>query len=335
MGALLQRVFDTKLLKKKTGLPPTIKAQITSWQGALPDEKMNALLRELSAEQIVDLLAHTKSTQFRTAEIGDMPGAYTAARRSTAMAAKLTADEAAPKPVSPSVSALTARGVRAEDATPFAARETPAALTTWLAATPSDIVVAETVRAANRWGKTIAETQTLLSPAHNPHGYEDIKLLELLFTFGYERVSEALRETAVDFSMPYLRGWLTHQVTTASPVPYRQLVRLQAGLEAGTAALTVFQADVVYAGSRTPPSRTGFLRYAFTNETIEIHTHWNENDQRIVSMHVQDNSENGTEIGKWKAFSAVMEAVVVAHNAATGEMVATTRPPGRPLDLRR
>jgi hypothetical protein len=86
----------------------------------------------------------------------------------------------------------------------------------------------------------------------------------------------------------------------------------------------VYRADVNYVGSQDPTSRTGFLHYVFGGgEEIVIHTHWNVNARRLVSMHVQDNSQNGIELNTWDWFSDVAKEVRDAHNRAAGNLVPT------------
>ena len=121
-------------------------------------------------------------------------------------------------------------------------------------------------------------------------------------------------------------GWYADE-----PVQFLHLIRLQAILETiPGAALNVFQPDAEYVHSRNPPSRTGFLDYTFANgDRAVIHTHWNEHDKKLVSMHVQA-GENGVEINRWNHFALVMAAVRDAHN--TGHFRADDKASGRPAD---
>lgn len=87
-------------------------------------------------------------------------------------------------------------------------------------------------------------------------------------------------------------------------------------------------------GTKDPPSRTGFLEYVFTNgDRAEIHTHWNVNKKKIVSIHIKLAGVNGMEINSFGKFDLVSAAVRDAHNAATGSRVPTTVPAGGSLTL--
>jgi hypothetical protein len=91
--------------------------------------------------------------------------------------------------------------------------------------------------------------------------------------------------------------------------------------------MAVYQADTRYNSAHDfPDSRTGFLRYHFaTGGFVELHTHWNVNVRKIVSIHVKEGADKSTELNAWAPafFGVVNTAVLAAHNAATGNLAPT------------
>ncbi|MEA2715717.1 MAG: hypothetical protein QOI99_34 [Actinomycetota bacterium] len=172
--------------------------------------------------------------------------------------------------------------------------------------------------------KPLAEIDALVAVGQNPNLYPPVTLFHDVMSYGFDQVAAALQHTANENDIQYLEAWLGYGVTAASAIQLKRLVRFQARLRRLKAQLTVYQADVEYQGSKDPPSRTGFLRYGFGGgERIVIHTHWNVNAHKLVSMHVQDNSQNGMELHTWKWFNDVSTEVRDAHNRAAGSLAPT------------
>ena len=93
------------------------------------------------------------------------------------------------------------------------------------------------------------------------------------------------------------------------------LVRLQSLLEEGNPPnIDVYRQDRRYQG--VDHKRTGFLRCQFANNDVgEIHTHWETDKMKILSMHFKINAnDNGLEINTWNYFGLVQQAVLNAHN---------------------
>jgi hypothetical protein len=309
-------------------------SDVAEWQksGGLPDSAM-AVLLNMNVGKVQEILNHPASLF-----VGHMATDETIQEQLESIKVqKLNSDKKAQallvpkdKPKSPGLVALNQRYIGDDDANPFLAREGEQSVITWLSITPNDTLVRDMINAANKTGKSIAELDQLLVN-HNPHGYGADVLLSQVMSHGYATVLQALQGTAVENSLKYLELWLAYGVTGNGPL--QKLTRFQARFLTVGAQLAVFQDDVEYVNSYDPPSRTGFLDYNFGGQRIVIHTHWNINAKRLVSMHVQDTGINGIELQTWNWFKDIAKEVKEAHNRASGTFIPTTNPTGGKLTL--
>ncbi len=336
VGALIQRLGRKgKQAVAKMDQDEVTVAEVEQWQkkGGLTDADADAVVG-LGEAKLVQALsmppANFVGAATFAAGIDEMFEQAKTKKASKAMGEALSnAPKAAAKPAV--LIALNDRGIADEDARPFIARAGAAAINPWLVLTADDTIVRRTIIASNKYAKTLAEMDALLVTA-NTHAYGVGPLLDLVIFHGYAAVLAALAATAAENRLTYLQLWLSYGVVAGSEVQLKRLVRFQARLRDGAnPVFTVYQADRVYAGSLDPPSRTGFLRYNFGNEVMEVHTHWNEKTKRLVSMHVQDNSANGLEMNQWTWFADVATAVRDSHNG--GAHAPTTDPVGGSLSL--
>jgi hypothetical protein len=186
--------------------------------------------------------------------------------------------------------------------------------------------------------KEVSDFLTLwaYNTAHQQYPLEDVVDWMRYPQKNAAKVLEALQTTQPWGTLVKLvENYLAYDATPNSSEQFLFLVRLDAiARSPGGLALTAYQADVRYVGSHNPPSRTGFLQYTFTNnDRAEIHTHWNKNQKKLDSMHIQDaNGANGIEINQWNFFKKVQEAVRDSHNASVN-FPPTTTPPGGQLSL--
>jgi hypothetical protein len=332
VGALIQRLTSKG---KKTLKKMDIKVKdVEDWQksGGLSDadaDKVVTLGKE-KLEEVLQMSADLfKGAATCSTGIDEMYEMAKTKSKSKAMGEALSSASTAPsKP--PILVALNERGIDDDDAKLFIKRVGAAAITPWLNTTKDNSIVRHMIIASNKENKTLLEMNALVVTT-NQQNYDQGKLLNLVTSHGYNRVLEALQATVADNNFEFLNLWLSYGVTTSSSVQLKRLVRFQARLRTIGAALSVYKADIVYVSSQDPPSRTGFLRYNFGNETMEIHTHWNELKRKIVSIHIQDNSMNGIEINTWNWFEDVAKAVLTAHN--TSDYSPTTQPVGEKLTL--
>lgn len=336
VGAMIQRVSGAAR-RKIAKMDFTSVDEVQDWQtaGGLTDKDIDKILT-LEPEKLAKALALTAGFFKGAATFADGIDEMFEQAKVKAINSKKQA-EAAAAPVTPPkpaiLIALNDRGIGDDDAKPFITRVGAGAITPWLAATADDTIVRRTIIASNRYNKTLVELDALLITA-NVHGYVVSELLDLLLFHSYGLVLSALTATAAENRLTYVQLWLSYGVTAASQVQLKRLVRFQARLRDGAApTFTVYKKDKNYAKSDDPPSRTGFLRYNFGGEIMEVHTHWNTAKKQIVSMHVQDNSSNGLEMNQWKWFADVAAVVVAGQNSGAGVRAPTTNPPGGTLTL--
>ncbi|MFK8186364.1 MAG: DUF4157 domain-containing protein [Phormidesmis sp.] len=158
-------------------------------------------------------------------------------------------------------------------------------------------------------------------------------LVGWLRKFSCPQLLNALEQTKFEICKQFVEYFINYGVHQTSSINFIKLVRLVALNEAkSTFAFNVFQKDVPYRNSNNPPSRTGFVDYTFSNgDRAIIHTHWNVNDKKIVSMHIQDlNGNNGTEINKFLPMCQKVQAkIVLAHNESSHHPPTTKPPKGK------
>jgi hypothetical protein len=334
VGALIQRVSGAA--RKKIAKMENITVdEVQRWQtaGALSDKDLDKVLM-LDEEKFSKALSLSAASFQGAATFKDgidemLEQAKVKARNTSMQEAAATAPTGPIKP--PILIKLNDLGIDDSDARPFIARVGAGPINLWLATNPAELIVRRMIIAANKSSKTLDEMNAVLVTA-NIHNYAIGELLDLLITYSYSLVLAALNDTAAENRLRYVQLWLGYGVSGASPIQLQRLVRFQARLRDGAnPVFTVYQNDRNYAGSADPPSRTGFLRYNFTGDMMEVHTHWNVTKKQIVSMHVQDNSANGLEINTWTWFADVAARIVAGHNAATGARVPTTTPTGGSL----
>jgi hypothetical protein len=225
------------------------------------------------------------------------------------------------------------KGVLEPDARTFVAKVGVGDAKAWIAGR-SNAAVSAAVRLciAPKGAVTLIEIQALLDvdKSLKDHGADHV--LPWAAQYGMATVKTALEETAADRSVNYVAAWLELGATASSGGGFKRLIRLKGRLLDGIAGMAVHQADTQYISAHDyPHSRTGFLRYDFGGSHVELHTHWNVNVRKLVSIHVQENGANTTELNQWPDhfFGEVNAAVVAAHNAATGALA----PTGGPLTL--
>jgi len=212
----------------------------------------------------------------------------------------------------------------AEAVKALVARDTEADLS-WLA-TKTGAEVWSVISYANQKEIRLAELRPMFAR------YSIATVMDWVRFYGVKVTKAALAETSTETRAKWVSAFLSCTCTAESAPAFKQLVRILGYLNDNANTMAVFQADVPYQSSQDPPSRTGFLCFTFTDQTFaEIHTHWNELAQKIVSMHVQVNQENGAEINQWpQFFTRVIQAVVDAHNASA-TYPPTTQPANKPL----
>jgi hypothetical protein len=192
----------------------------------------------------------------------------------------------------------------------------------------SNKVVAAAVRLciATKGAATLDEIDALVSLDAGMQNYGADVVVPLAAERGLAAVEVALQQTRADHSVNYLQAWLELNAEATSSQTFKDLIRLKGRLLDGITGMAVYQADTRYEGAKDfPHSRTGFLRYNFGGSYVELHTHWNENVHKIVSIHVKEGDDKSTELNAWPShfFGEVNAAVLAAHNAATGALAPT------------
>jgi hypothetical protein len=229
--------------------------------------------------------------------------------------------------------ALEGAGASPDDAASFLNREkNHEPIRAWVPNTPAAVVkrAVEVVLGKN---VSFAQVTALLTRNGQLRNYDQKKVLDWVMSYGLTNVADALENTQTETSTAWVETWLTTGATAQSSTTFKKLVRLQARITGSAAGLRVFQRDVEYVSSLDPPSRTGFLSYDFGGDDVELHTHWNVTKKKVASIHVKEGADKSTEINQWSFFGPISAAVVAAHNTATGNLAATTDPPGEQLTL--
>ena len=320
-------------VKRWGGAEAVTEAEKWQKKGGLSDPDADAVvnLGQEDFERALQFDPASFSGAGTSSDVREMLERASARSKSKEMGDKASSSAGSGPKRSPALVALSDRGIADAPGRQFILLVGAGAVNAWLAVTPDDTIVLRTVNACNKDSKTLAQIAQVLV-TDNPNGYPAADLLDLLVSYGYDSVRPLLLATNVENSLLHLQLCLGYGVTAASSVQLRRLVRFQARLRTTPALrLTVYQADRNYVTSLDPPSRTGFLRYDFGGDVMEVHTHWNQTGKRLVSMHIQDNAANGTEINTWTWFADVAAAVRDSHNA--GAFRPTTDPVGGTLTL--
>ena len=195
----------------------------------------------------------------------------------------------------------------------LATRETAKTIRGILEREPDSMV--DIMQCAAAKDNRIAAVEAMLAYNAARHNYDAATILHWASLKGDGVTNTALTDTEHENNIEYLNDWLRRNLTSASPIQYRQLVRFKALLTTTAGVeLTREKEDVHYQGGGAG-HRTGFLQYVFNDSTMYIHTHWNETEKRLYSMHVQAGT-NGTEINNWPDFGEVTNEVLRAQNAA-------------------
>jgi hypothetical protein len=316
--------------------------EVESWRtgGGLTEKDVDVLLRELSQDDFCSAVT-CKASDFKGAEDNDdVLALLMSAKRKKEAAAQATKPSQPPKQVVQKRVTLRDRveqevGVSRSDAAAFVNTETnnQPTIRSWLDTKPQAEMRQVVQLVVNKNGTLDAITQLLLVNV-GLKGYPAQSVLNWAASYGITETQAALNGTSGDDSPTFVGLWLQYGVQPDSAESFKKLVRLQARLEDKDGVLRVFQQDVVYAGSHDPPSRTGFLKYNFGGDEVELHTHWNEVTKRIVSIHVKEGGDKSTEINHWgEFFGAINQAVLAAHNVATGNLKPRTQPEGGKLSL--
>jgi hypothetical protein len=317
-------------LKKKPGGVTLARMEEFQKAGDLSNGDVDAMLR-LDDDDLAEAMALDPKSFKSCATETDM-----SARMSFARAAASRPKTAAVKQTHPRdevILDVQGKGVLEPDARAFVSKVGVGEAKAWIAGR-SNAAVSAAVRLciAPQGAATLNEIEALLEVDKNLKDYGAGHVLPWAATHGMSTVRTALEETAADRSANYVAAWLELSAKASSSSGFKRLIRLKGRLLDGIAGMAVYQADTQYISAHDyPHSRTGFLRYDFGGGHVELHTHWNVNVRRLVSIHVQENGANTTELNQWPDhfFGEVNAAVVAAHNAATGALA----PTGGPLTL--
>ncbi len=220
---------------------------------------------------------------------------------------------------------LGALGIEAKKLAPLFAKEGEDTLR-WLTTLPA--AAAEiAVQLRTERGLALADLRELLAYNAATHAYPADVVATWVRTHTLTSTRVALTATAAENRREWVDSFLQCEGVNNASAAHRHLIRIRAYLRGGVNTMAVYQADRNYAADASGRSRTGFLRFAFVaGPPAEIHTHWNQDVHRLVSMHVQDGA-NGCEINQWmQFFGNVGAAVVAAHNAAPGPLAPTGGP---------
>jgi hypothetical protein len=311
-----------KRLKKEPGGVTLTAMQAFQTAGGLSDADVDAMLR-LGEDELEEAVKLDAAAFKGCAGETDMSARLRFAK--AAATKPKTAQVKTPQPRDAVVEAVCDAGVLEPDARSFVNKAGAGAAKTWIAGKGKPAVAAA-VRVC-QGAATLGDIDSLLLFDAGLRGYGADVVLPLAAEHSLAAVRVALEQTQGDKSANYLTAWLSLGATAASPQSFKDLIRLKGRLLDNVPGMAVFQADNQYMGaSDYPHSRTGFLRYQFGGGSfVELHTHWNENVHKLVSIHVKDGPDKSTELNSWPSgfFGEVNTAVLAAHNLATGLLAPT------------
>ena len=293
--------------------------------GGLSDADVDALLR-LGDDELAEAVG-LDAKLFKGVEDESDPSA----RLSYAKSASTKPKTAAVKQAQPRdlvIADVQSAGVLEPDARKFVNKVGVAEAKAWIVGKAAPAVAAA-VRLCipDKDAATLADVDKLIAHDAGLQNYGAAVVLPLAATKGIQVVTDALTETRADHSVNYLEVWLELGAEPKSTQGFKNLIRLKGRLKDGVAGMAVYKKDTQYQGAHDyPHSRTGFLRYQFGGGSyVELHTHWNVNVRKIVSIHVKESGDNTTELNSWPPhfFGEVNAAVLAAHNAASGSLAPT------------
>ncbi len=166
-------------------------------------------------------------------------------------------------------------------------------------------------------GKPISILDQIINFNNNNQKYAENTLGKWLTSKDSQRLLNALQKTTYETCEKFVENTLNWNCENEAKEKL-YLVRLQSLLEKGNPPnIYIYQQDRRY--QRVESKRTGFLKCQFANDDVgEIHTHWETDKMKILSMHFKLNAnDNGLEVNKWKHFGLVQDAVLKAHNDST------------------
>ncbi len=313
----VQQVADRKIKRAITAKGISLDA-VNTWQATttLTDGEVKTLL---DADLLPYAITQTavRVNKFKTD--GDLVGQLAAGKANALRQAEVAAAVPPPRTI---VDEIEEAGIARLYGVILAAREAEADIRTFLqgARANKDAFLQCAAAKQNR----IAQVEAMLVNNAARHNYAEGAVLGWGSFYGANVANSALTDTAHENNQAYVASWLSHQLTAASGIQLRQLVRFHVLLAGGGVQLAREKADVIYAGGAAG-DRTGFLQYTFSDASImKIHTHWNQTAKRIFSLHVQDAAgNNGIEINHWPGFDTVSAEVLAAQNRATPTTVPT------------
>jgi hypothetical protein len=314
-----------KRLKKSPG--GVTLSTMTAFQkaGSLSDKDVDALLR-LEDDELAEAVALDAKLFKGVEEETDVSARLRYAK--TASAKPKTATVKPTQPRDLVIADVQSAGVLEPDARAFVNKVGVGEAKAWIAGKAGPVVAAAVrLCIADKGAATLQDVDTLIAHDAGLQNYGAAVVVPLAAAKGIQLVTEALTETRADHSVNYLECWLDLGATSASAQSFKDLIRLKGRLKDGVGGMAVYQADTQYMTAYDyPHSRTGFLRYPFGGGAyVELHTHWNVNVHKIVSIHVKEGGDKSTELNAWPShfFGEVNAAVLAAHNAATGGLAPT------------
>lgn len=303
-------------------------------KGGLSDADVDAMLM-LTNEQLHDALT-LDAKRFKDCADDNVEQVYKFASAASNRPVQKGQREASPRDAL--ALELQGHGVSQGEATQWITSAGVGVVKSWVAGKSDTAIKAAARLCTNAKDPVIlADVDRLIDFDAGLHDYGEDLVLSWAADHGIKRVRDVLDETRSEKRATWVQQCLELGVKADSTKSFKDLVRLKARLKDGVAGMSVLKADVLYAGAHdAPESRTGFLRYAFGGgQFVELHTHWNQHDCKIVSIHVKEGGDKSTELNAWPShfFGEINTAVVTAHNAGTGNKKATTVPAGRALTL--
>ena len=312
-----------KRLKKEPGGVTLTQMQAFQKAGGLSDKDVDAMLR-LGDDDLAEAVKLDAKLFKGSEDEADM-----SARMRYARSASTKPKTAAVKQSNPRedlILDVQGKGVLEPDARTFVNGEGVGEVKDWIAGR-SNKTVSAAVRLCVSGDASLATIDDLVTYDADRQNYGADVVIPLAAERTIDVVKVALQETRAAHSFNYVETWLSLGATASSQQTFKDLVRLIGCIKDGTPGMAVYQADTQYMGAHDyPHSRTGFLRYAFAGGGfVELHTHWNVNVRKIVSIHVKEGADKSTELNSWAPafFGVVNAAVLAAHNAAPGALAPT------------